>query len=232
VTNKDPDELADTIGAQMRQWSLQRPAARIPAFPAPDLTRTHPLQIIYATDPSLESARFNFGCLIPPLKTFSERAAAKMVGDWAYRVLFAQLRNQSDASYSTATQVSAYSSGETFMQGSMDVSLDQLGPAIGMFRDLFNSPREFDDGEIGHMKELRRRRVALQNVTGSEIAAEVLDRWTFHMGNPTPLREFDEIEKVSAGELASIWDVCRRNAVLQVRANRSVRNGSVDRAAN
>lgn len=232
VTNQDPDELADTIGAQMRQWSVQRPPARIPAFPTPDLTRTRPLQILYATDPSLESARFNFGCLMPPLKTFSERAAAKMVGDWAYRVLFAQLRNQSDASYSTATQVSAYSSGETFMQGSMDVSMDQLGPAIGMFRDLFNSPREFGDGEIGHMKELRRRRVALQNVTGPEIAAEVFDRWTFHMGNPTPLREFDEIEKVSASELGTVWNVCRQDAVLQIRTNRSVRSGSVERLAN
>jgi predicted Zn-dependent peptidase len=230
VTNKDPDELADAIAAQMRPWNPQRPAARAPAFTMPDLTRPHPLQILHATDPSLESARFNFGCLMPPLKTFSERAAAKMVGDWAYRVLFAQLRNQSDASYSTATRVNAYSSGETFMQGAMDVSMDQVGPAIGMFRDLFNAPQEFDDGEISRMKELRRRRVALQNVTGPDIVAEVFDRWTFHMGNPTPLREFDEVEKVSASELATIWNVCRQNAVLQVRTSRPVRGGA-DRLA-
>lgn len=223
VTNQDSDRLADTIGSYMQQWSVRTPAKQMPAVPAPDLSKSHPLQILYATDPSLESARFYFGCLMPPLKTFPARAAAKMVGDWVYRVLFAQLRNQSDASYSTRTRVNAYASGETVMQGAMDVSMEQLGPAIRMFRDLFEVPREFATSELEHMKELRRRQVALQNLTGPDIVTEVFDRWSFHMGNPTPLKEFDEIAKVDADQLASIWNVCRQNAVLQVRSNRPLR---------
>jgi predicted Zn-dependent peptidase len=223
VTNKDPEMLAETIGVEMQRWIPRRSVRKLPAPPVPNLRAPHPLQILYATDPSLESARFHFGCLMPPLKTFPDRAAAKMVGDWVYRLLFAQLRNQSDASYSAVTQVNAYASGETFMQGFIDVRVDQLGPAIGIFRDLFNLPHDFEAKEVEHMKELRRRRVALQNLTGGEIAAEIFDRWSFHMGNPTPLREFDEIQKVGANILGPIWNVCRQNAVLQIRTGRPLR---------
>jgi predicted Zn-dependent peptidase len=143
--------------------------------------------------------------------------------DWVYRVLFAQLRNQSDASYSTATRVNAYSSGTTSMQGTLDVSMDQLESAIALFRDLFNRPREFDEREMAVMKELYWRRVALQNLTGPDIAAEIFDRWSFHMGNPTPLDELKEIRRVGSAELGAIWNVCRQNAVLQIRTNRPLR---------
>jgi len=73
------------------------------------------------------------------------------------------------------------------------------------------------------MKELRRRRVALQNLIGAEVASEIFDRWSFHMGNPTPLGEFEEIRRVTAGDLDAIWNVCRQNAVLQVRTKRPLR---------
>jgi hypothetical protein len=109
------------------------------------------------------------------------------------------------------------------MQGFIDVRVDQLGPAIGIFRDLFNLAHDFEAKEVEHMKELRRRRVALQNLTGGEIAAEIFDRWSFHMGNPSPLREFDEIQKVGANTLGPIWNVCRQNAVLQIRTGRPLR---------
>jgi len=138
-------------------------------------------------------------------------------------VLFAQLRNQSDASYATATRVNAYSSGETSMLGTMDVNLELLGPAIARFRDLFDRPHAFAGQEIDHMKELRRRRVALQNLIGAEVASEIFDRWSFRMGNPTPLGEFEEIRRVTAGDLDAIWNVCRQNAVLQVRTKRPLR---------
>jgi predicted Zn-dependent peptidase len=223
VTNKSADSLADTIGADLQRWIVRRSPPRLPVSPALDLTKTHALRILYATDPGLESARFHFGCLMPPLKSFADRAAAKMVGDWMYRVLFAQLRNQSDASYATATRVNAYSSGETSMLGTMDVNLELLGPAIARFRDLFDRPHEFAGQEIDHMKELRRRRVALQNLIGTEVAAEIFDRWSFHMGNPTPLGEFEEIRRVTASDLNAIWNVCRQNAVLQVRTKRPLR---------
>jgi len=223
VTNKDPDRLADTIAANMQRWIVRRRPPQMPASTAPALDQPHPLQILSAADPGLESARFYFGCLMPPLKTFTERAAAKMVGDWVYRVLFAQFRNQSDASYFTATRVNAYSSGTTSMQGILDVSMDELESAIALFRDLFDRPRAFDHREIALMKELRWRRVALQNLTGPEIAAEIFDRWSFHMGNPTPLDELKEIRSVGSAELDAIWNVCRQNAVLQVRANRPLR---------
>ena len=73
------------------------------------------------------------------------------------------------------------------------------------------------------MKELRRRRVALQNLIGAEVASEIFDRWSFRMGNPTPLGEFEEIRRVTAGDLDAIWNVCRQNAVLQVRTKRPLR---------
>lgn len=223
VTNQDPESLAHTLGVDMQRWTVARRPPRMSASPALDLTKPHPLRILYATDPGLESARFHFGCLMPPLKSFAERAAAKMVGDWVYRVLFAQLRDQSDASYSTATRVNAYSSGETSMLGTMDVNLELLGPALALFRDLFDRPHEFSEQEGDHMKELRRRRVALQNVIGAEVAAEIFDRWSFRMGNPTPLNEFEEIRRVTSSQLGAIWNVCRQNAVLQVRTNRPLR---------
>jgi hypothetical protein len=43
------------------------------------------------------------------------------------------------------------------------------------------------------------------------------------MGNPTPLNEFDEIRRVSAAQLGSIWNACRQNAVLQVRTSQPLR---------
>jgi hypothetical protein len=149
-----------------------------------------------------------------------------MVGDWAYRLLFSQLRIQSDASYSTAMQVNAYASGETSMLGTLDVSMDSVGQAVALFRALFDRPRAFDERQLRHMKELRIRRVALQNLTGSDIATEVFDRWSFHMGNPTPLREFEEIRHVTAKQLGAIWDVCRQNAVLQVRTSQPLQSRS------
>jgi predicted Zn-dependent peptidase len=220
VTNGDPDRLADAIGAQMGRWNVRHGASPLAASPAPDVTKSHPLRILYATDPALESSRFYFGCLMPPLATFTERAAAAMVGDWVDRVLFARLRNQSDASYSTVTRVDAYSSGETSMLGGLDVGMDQVGLGIALFRDLFDRPREFAEPEVNLMKELRRRRVALQNLRGPEIVAEIFDRWSFHIGNPTPLHELDEIGRVTSAQLGAIWDVCRQNAVLQVRTNK------------
>jgi zinc protease len=226
VTNKDPDQVAVILAGVMQRWRVSPPLPTMPKPSVPDLADTHPLQVSYVADPSLESARFAFGCLMPSLGTFTDRAAAKMVGDWAYRLLFSQLRIQSDASYSTAMQVNAYASGETSMLGTLDVSMDSVGQAVALFRALFDRPRAFDERQLRHMKELRIRRVALQNLTGSDIATEVFDRWSFHMGNPTPLREFEEIRHVTAKQLGAIWDVCRQNAVLQVRTSQPLQSRS------
>jgi predicted Zn-dependent peptidase len=226
VTNKDPDQVAVILAGVMQRWRVSPPLPTMPKPSVPDLADTHPLQVSYVADPSLESARFAFGCLMPSLGTFTDRAAAKMVGDWAYRLLFSQLRIQSDASYSTAMQVNAYASGETSMLGTLDVSMDNVGQAVALFRALFDRPRAFDERQLRHMKELRIRRVALQNLTGSDIATEVFDRWSFHMGNPTPLREFEEIRHVTAKQLGAIWDVCRQNAVLQVRTSQPLQSRS------
>jgi predicted Zn-dependent peptidase len=223
VTNQDPEALADSVGYEMQHWRAHQRPPRMPVVPPPDLSKPHPLQILYATDPALQSARFSFGCLMPPLKNLVDRSAAKMVGDWVDRLLFSQLRTQSDASYSTATRVNAYATGETSMQGMLDVSVDQIGPALALFRGLFDSSHDLDQRQIDQMKELRRRRVALQNLTGPEIASEIFDRWSFHMGNPTPLKEFDEISRVAPAQVNAVWNTCRQNAVLQVRTNQRLR---------
>lgn len=220
VTNDDPDEIADILSTALRPWTVRRPPSPMPAPSVPELHTPHPLRILLAADPSIETARLAFGCLIPPLTSFTDRVAAEMLGDWVQRLLFRELRTQSDASYATATKVKAYSSGETSMQGLMDVNMEYVGQAMALFRELFDRPHRFDEHDANHMKELRMRKVALQNLTGADIAFDIFDRWSFHMGNPTPLGELEEVRQVSVHQLDTLWDVCRQNAVLQVTSNR------------
>jgi zinc protease len=223
VTNDDPNRVANLISRDMEHWTVGKQPAQMPEIPLPNLTQVHPVRVLYATDPGLEAARFSFGCLMPPLQTFSQRAAAKMLGDWVYRVLFQMLRTQADSSYSTSMNVRAYSSGETFMQGLLDVNAEQVGEAIALFRSLYNAPHIFDERQLVQMKELRIRQVALNDLSGPDVVTEIFDRWSFHMGNPSPLRGFDEIRQVTRQQVQGIWDACRGNAVLQVRTKQPVK---------
>jgi hypothetical protein len=101
--------------------------------------------------------------------------------------------------------------------------MEHVGEAIALFRALFDAPHAFDERQLGKMKELRVRQVAINHLSGPEVVNEIFDRWSFHMGNPTPLRGLDEIRKVTPQEVQAIWDVCRQNAVLQVRTKQPLK---------
>jgi hypothetical protein len=109
------------------------------------------------------------------------------------------------------------------MQGLLDVNAEQVGEAIALFRSLYNAPHIFDERQLVQMKELRIRQVALNDLSGPDVVTEIFDRWSFHMGNPSPLRGFDEIRQVTRQQVQGIWDACRGNAVLQVRTKQPVK---------